>query len=209
MTGQRTYNFPHPSVLVKGDKHPGYRRYRKAPADHAYDAHRRALPEGGEGAAVRLGCTACATGRSSTMSVVISSWGRSSGCCTRSPGRRAARGRARGLNELRRQLGYQNSLPHFRHALRAIVEADTIPDFRFVLISATPLAKGMRTPGYSWVRIGLLLPRSSMTGNLCPAWVPTGARLTLPVAPGDPSKHEAGVICIWRENANRSIIIVM
>ncbi|MDR6790232.1 hypothetical protein J2Y58_003612 [Sphingomonas sp. BE138] len=30
MTGRRTDNFPHPSALVKGDKHPERQRYRKA-----------------------------------------------------------------------------------------------------------------------------------------------------------------------------------
>ncbi|KQN00002.1 replication initiator protein A [Sphingomonas sp. Leaf25] len=66
------------------------------------------------------------------------------------------------LDELRRQLGYQNSLPHFRHALKAIVEADAIPDYRLVLIGATNAppsgTKGPRTPGYTQVRIEPRLP---------------------------------------------------
>jgi plasmid replication initiation protein len=40
------------------------------------------------------------------------------------------------LDELRLQLGYQNSLAHFRHALKAILEADAIPDYRVTLFDA-------------------------------------------------------------------------
>ncbi len=40
------------------------------------------------------------------------------------------------LDELRLQLGYQNSLAHFRHALKAILEADAIPDYRVTLFNA-------------------------------------------------------------------------
>lgn len=58
-----------------------------------------------------------------------------------------------GLDELRRQLGYQNSLPHFRHALKSIVEADAIPDFRIVLIEEAPAIPGGRLPSYNRVRI--------------------------------------------------------
>jgi len=57
------------------------------------------------------------------------------------------------LDELRRQLGYQNSLPHFRHALKAIVEADAIPDYRIVLIGAEAASPRSRAPSYSKVRI--------------------------------------------------------
>lgn len=42
------------------------------------------------------------------------------------------------LEELRLQLGYQNSLAHFRHALKAILEADAIPDYRVTLFDAPP-----------------------------------------------------------------------
>ncbi|MDQ1159522.1 plasmid replication initiation protein [Sphingomonas sp. SORGH_AS 950] len=38
-----------------------------------------------------------------------------------------------GLDELRLQLGYQNTLKHFRHALRGIADLDSIPDYRVVL----------------------------------------------------------------------------
>ncbi len=57
------------------------------------------------------------------------------------------------LDELRRQLGYQNSLPHFRHVLKGIVEADAIPDFRLTLIGAAPATPGGRSPSYNRVRI--------------------------------------------------------
>lgn len=57
------------------------------------------------------------------------------------------------LDELRRQLGYQNSLPHFRHALKAIAEADAIPDYRLVLIGAEAASPKSRPPSYSRVRI--------------------------------------------------------
>jgi plasmid replication initiation protein len=40
------------------------------------------------------------------------------------------------LDQLRLQLGYQNSLAHFRHALKAILEADAIPDYRVTLFDA-------------------------------------------------------------------------
>ena len=57
------------------------------------------------------------------------------------------------LDELRRQLGYQNSLPHFRHVLKGIVEADAIPDFRLTLIGAALATPGGRSPSYNRVRI--------------------------------------------------------
>ncbi|MCH4894966.1 RepB family plasmid replication initiator protein [Sphingomonas sp. SFZ2018-12] len=57
------------------------------------------------------------------------------------------------LDELRRQLGYQNSLPHFRHVLKGIVEADAIPDFRLGLIGPEPATPGGRVPSYNRVRI--------------------------------------------------------
>lgn len=38
-----------------------------------------------------------------------------------------------GLDELRLQLGYQNTLKHFRHVLRGIADLDSIPDYRIVL----------------------------------------------------------------------------
>ncbi|MBD8546861.1 replication initiator protein A [Sphingomonas sp. CFBP 8760] len=38
-----------------------------------------------------------------------------------------------GLNDLRLQLGYQNTLKHFRHVLRGIADADTIPDYGIIL----------------------------------------------------------------------------
>jgi len=37
------------------------------------------------------------------------------------------------IEELRLQLGYQNSLKHFRHALKRIVEEDAIPDYRIAM----------------------------------------------------------------------------
>ena len=52
------------------------------------------------------------------------------------------------LDELRLQLGYQNSLAHFRHALKAILEADAIPDYRVTLFDAPPNgAKAAPRPG--------------------------------------------------------------
>jgi plasmid replication initiation protein len=61
------------------------------------------------------------------------------------------------LDDLRLQLGYQNTLAHFRHILKAIVEADAIPDYRFVFSEAPVLGpeaprKGRRA-GYGWVTI--------------------------------------------------------
>lgn len=37
------------------------------------------------------------------------------------------------VDQLRLQLGYQNSLAHFRHALKAILKADAIPDYRVMM----------------------------------------------------------------------------
>ena len=61
------------------------------------------------------------------------------------------------LDDLRLQLGYQNTLAHFRHVLKVIVEADAIPDYRFTLsddpaADAQPPRKGRRA-GYGRVRI--------------------------------------------------------
>ncbi|CAM3044879.1 MULTISPECIES: replication initiator protein A [Bacteria] len=41
-----------------------------------------------------------------------------------------------GLNDLRLQLGYQNTLKHFRHVLRGIADLDSIPDYRVLLNEA-------------------------------------------------------------------------
>jgi plasmid replication initiation protein len=57
------------------------------------------------------------------------------------------------LDELRRQLGYQNSLPHFRHVLKGIVEVDAIPDFRLTLIGEAPATPNGRSPSSNRVRI--------------------------------------------------------
>lgn len=43
------------------------------------------------------------------------------------------------LDDLRLQLGYQNTLAHFRHVLKATIEADVIPDYHFVLIDTPAL----------------------------------------------------------------------
>ena len=43
------------------------------------------------------------------------------------------------LDELRLQLGYQNSLPHFRHALKGIAEHNSIPDYMISLTESVPL----------------------------------------------------------------------
>lgn len=37
------------------------------------------------------------------------------------------------IEDLRLQLGYQNAVKHFRHALKGIAEEDSIPDYRIVL----------------------------------------------------------------------------
>lgn len=57
------------------------------------------------------------------------------------------------LDELRRQLGYQNSLPHFRHVLKGIVEADAIPDYRLSFVDTPPTTPSGRTVSYNRVRI--------------------------------------------------------
>ena len=38
-----------------------------------------------------------------------------------------------GLEELRLQLGYQNSLKHFRHVMKGISEENAIPDYHIVM----------------------------------------------------------------------------
>lgn len=40
------------------------------------------------------------------------------------------------IDDLRLQLGYQNSLKHFRHALKLIAEGDSIPDYRIEMSEA-------------------------------------------------------------------------
>ena len=62
------------------------------------------------------------------------------------------------LDDLRLQLGYQNSLAHFRHALKAILEADAIPDYRVILFDAPPSGEKIaprpgRKTGYCQVLI--------------------------------------------------------
>jgi hypothetical protein len=62
------------------------------------------------------------------------------------------------LDDLRLQLGYQNSLAHFRHALKAILEADAIPDYRVILFDAPPSGEKLpprpgRKTGYCQVLI--------------------------------------------------------
>jgi hypothetical protein len=38
-----------------------------------------------------------------------------------------------GLDDLRLQLGYQNSLKHFRHAMKSIAEENCIPDYHIAM----------------------------------------------------------------------------
>jgi len=38
-----------------------------------------------------------------------------------------------GLDDLRLQLGYQNSLKHFRHVMKGISDADAVPDYHIVM----------------------------------------------------------------------------
>jgi plasmid replication initiation protein len=55
-----------------------------------------------------------------------------------------------GLDDLRLQLGYQNTLAHFRHILKAIIEADAIPDYSFAFSDAVeeePVAPGQAGKG--------------------------------------------------------------
>lgn len=50
------------------------------------------------------------------------------------------------IEDLRLQLGYQNSLKHFRHALKSIADSDSIPDYRFKLADNTETPERKR-PG--------------------------------------------------------------
>jgi hypothetical protein len=54
-----------------------------------------------------------------------------------------------GLDDLRLQLGYQNSLKHFRHVMKGITDANAIPDFHIIMgdtaSSATVAGKGRNT----------------------------------------------------------------
>lgn len=70
------------------------------------------------------------------------------------------------LDDLRLQLGYQNTLAHFRHILKAIVEADVIPDYHFLFVDVPPAdgvapRKGRRA-GYGRVRIE---PKAPLLGS--------------------------------------------
>jgi plasmid replication initiation protein len=49
-----------------------------------------------------------------------------------------------GLDELRLQLGYQNSLKHFRHVMKGIAEENAIPDYHIVM-GAGPSAEAPTT----------------------------------------------------------------
>jgi len=69
-----------------------------------------------------------------------------------------------GLDDLRLQLGYQNSLKHFRHVMKGIVETNTIPDYQIVMGDAPsdPLERGKRrNTGASTVTIIPKLPVQS------------------------------------------------
>jgi len=50
------------------------------------------------------------------------------------------------IEDLRLQLGYQNSLKHFRHALKGIADSDSIPNYRFKLADNTETPERKR-PG--------------------------------------------------------------
>lgn len=75
------------------------------------------------------------------------------------------------LDELRLQLGYQNSLAHFRHAIKAILEADAIPDYRVILFDSqssgdTSAPRPGRKTGYCQV---LIEPKASRLAMTVPA----------------------------------------
>lgn len=50
------------------------------------------------------------------------------------------------IEDLRLQLGYQNSLKHFRHALKRIVDDDAIPDYR-IRMSESEADSEIKRPG--------------------------------------------------------------
>lgn len=68
------------------------------------------------------------------------------------------------LDDLRLQLGYQNSLKHFRHVMKGIVDANTIPDYHIVMGGSTySIASGgsRRSTGAATVTI---TPKSALPG---------------------------------------------
>lgn len=64
------------------------------------------------------------------------------------------------IDDLRLQIGYQNTLRHFRHALKGIAEQDAIPDFRIQLIDGgDELPTKRRGPRAAASRV-IISPRS-------------------------------------------------
>lgn len=69
------------------------------------------------------------------------------------------------IDDLRLQIGYQNTLRHFRHVLKGIAEQDAIPDFRIELIdSDDEQPKRRRGPRASASKVAIR-PRSLLPVN--------------------------------------------
>lgn len=65
------------------------------------------------------------------------------------------------LDELRLQLGYQNSLPHFRHVLKGIAEHNAIPDYMISIVESVPLGDKPKGRGRRAAHCQVIIERKS------------------------------------------------
>lgn len=63
------------------------------------------------------------------------------------------------IEELRLQLGYQNSLKHFRHALKKIADEDTIPDYRITMSESAVNTEAKRPGRHAGLTKVTILPK--------------------------------------------------
>jgi plasmid replication initiation protein len=69
-----------------------------------------------------------------------------------------------GLDDLRLQLGYQNSLKHFRHAMKGIADANTIPDYTITMgDGASAAASPGRRPNIAALTV-TIQPKPTLPG---------------------------------------------
>ena len=69
-----------------------------------------------------------------------------------------------GLDDLRLQLGYQNSLKHFRHVMKGIADLDAIPDYHIVMSDAPESNIGEGKRRKTGATMVTLTPKSMLLG---------------------------------------------
>ena len=69
-----------------------------------------------------------------------------------------------GLDDLRLQLGYQNSLKHFRHVMKGIADLNTIPDYHIVMSDAPQSNIGEAKRRKTGATMVTLTPKSMLLG---------------------------------------------